>query len=230
MKPTASKLIRWAGLSAAAAGVIFAGIQPVHPPDFLPSVTTTAWAIIMPLKLTMCLLFLAGFAGLYARQVDESGWLGLAGFLALSLSWALQTAFVFAEAFILPLLATTAPQFVESFLGIINGVPGGMNIGTLPTVYNVAGLLYLLGGVLFGIATFRARVLPRWAAGLLALSGPLAVGMTALLSHPLDRLAALPMGLALIGLGVAVWADRRPPAAQPAPGRGTVQLRANSAE
>ncbi|MBL8055631.1 MAG: hypothetical protein JNK29_02980 [Anaerolineales bacterium] len=230
MKPTASNVIRWAGLSAVAAGVIFAGIQPIHPPDFLPSVTTAAWAIIMPLKLAMSVLFLAGFAGLYARQVEESGWLGLAGFLALSLSWALQTAFVFAETFLLPVLATTAPQFVESFLGIVNGVPGEMNIGVLSTVYTVVGLLYLLGGVLFGIATFRARVLPRWAAGLLAVSGPLAAVMTSLLSHPLDRLAALPMGLALIGLGAAVWADRREPAAQPAPAAASPQLREASAK
>ena len=40
----------------------------------------------MPLKLTMCLLFLLGIAGIYARQANEAGWLGLAGFLLLSLA------------------------------------------------------------------------------------------------------------------------------------------------
>src|SRR5712692_3061676 len=117
MKLTASSLIRWSGLSAVVAGIIFAGIQPIHPPDVVASVTTSAWAIITSLKTAMCLLFLLGITGLYARQVNKAGWLGLAGFLLLSLSWALQTAFVFAEAFILPLLATTAPQFVDSVLG-----------------------------------------------------------------------------------------------------------------
>ncbi len=34
-------LIRWAGLAAMAAGIIFAGIQPIHPLDVLASVTTT---------------------------------------------------------------------------------------------------------------------------------------------------------------------------------------------
>ena len=222
MKPTASNLIRWAGLSAVAAGVIFAGIQPIHPPDTLPSVTTTAWAILMPLKLTMCLLFLAGIAGLYARQVAEGGWLGLAGFLTLSVSWALQTAFIFAEAFILPVLAPTAPQFVESFLGIFNGFPGQMNIGALPAVYGVVGLLYMLGGVLFGIATLRARVLPRWAGGLLAVA---ATPAAALLPHAIQRFAAVPVGLALAWLGYALWAERRAQAAQPVQGAASTQLR-----
>src|SRR5919112_5177477 len=87
MKITASSLIRWSGLAALVAGLIFAGIQPIHPPDVLASVTTSAWAIIQSLKLIMCLLFLLGIAGLYARQVEEAGWLGLVGFLLLSLSW-----------------------------------------------------------------------------------------------------------------------------------------------
>src|SRR5438876_6780381 len=118
MKITASKLIRWTGLSAIVAGLIFAGYQPIQPPEVLSSVTTSAWAIITPLKTAMCLLFLLSWTGLYARQVKEAGWLGLAGFLLLSLSWALQTAFVFAEAFIMPLLATTAPKFVDGYLVI----------------------------------------------------------------------------------------------------------------
>jgi hypothetical protein len=224
MKPTASNLIRWAGLSAVAAGVIFAGIQPIHPPDFLPSVTTAAWAMIMPLKLAMCLLFLAGIAGLYARQVEESGWLGLAGFLALSVSWALQTAFIFAEAFILPVLATAAPQFVDSYLGIVNGFPGEMNIGALPTVYTVVGLLYMLGGVLFGIASMRARVLPRWAGGLLTVAAAVTPA-AALLPHAIQRFAAVPVAFAIAWLGYALWSERRKQAAQLALGNASPQLR-----
>src|ERR1044071_9580144 len=93
MKITASNLIRWTGLAALVAGIIFAGIQPIHPADVVASVTTGAWAIITPLKVVMCLLFLLGITGIYARQVRESCPLGLAGFLLLSLCWALQTAF-----------------------------------------------------------------------------------------------------------------------------------------
>jgi len=117
------KLIRGSGIAAMAAGIIFAGIQPIHPPAALASVTTDAWAIINSLQTAMCLLGLLGMAGLYARQVKEVGRLGLTGYLLFSLFYALTTPLAFAEAFILPLLATDAPTFVESFLGIFTGAP-----------------------------------------------------------------------------------------------------------
>jgi hypothetical protein len=207
-KITPARLIRWSGLAAMVAGTIFAGIQPIHPPDFLSSVTTSAWAIIMPFKTVMCLLFLLGITGLYARQVEETGWLGLASYLMLSLSWALQTAYIFTETFILPVLATSAPEFVESFLGIFNGFPGEMNIGALPTVYGLVGLLYMLGGLLFGIATFRASILSRWAAALLAVAA-VVTPAAALLPHEIQRFAAVPFGLAIAWLGYAVFSERR---------------------
>lgn len=218
MKITASKLIRWSGLAAMAAGIIFAGIQPIHPPDFLSSVSTPIWGLIMPLKTAMCLLFLLGITGLYARQVEEAGWLGLVGYLAFSLSWVLQMAYIFAEAFILPPLATVAPMFVESFLGLAHGTPGEMIGGALPSIYNVVGLLYILGGLLFGIATFRARILPRWPAALLIIAAAVTPA-AAVLSHPLNRGLAVPMGLAVAWLGYALWSERRAQASESLPGR-----------
>lgn len=223
-------LIRWTGLAAVVAGIIFAGIQPIHPPDELASVTTRAWAVITSVKTAMCLLFLLGIAGLYARQVEKAGWLGLTGFLLLSLSWWLQTAFVFAEAFILPLLATTAPTFVDSFLGMFNGQPGEMNLGALAVVYNLGvGVPYMLGGLVFGIATFRAGILPRWPAGLLAVAAAL-TPLAALLPHEIQRLAGIPVGLALAWLGAALWMERRAHAAAPVPGNVRPQLRPTGAE
>ena len=93
--------------------------------------------------------------------MEEAGWLGLAGFLLLILCWWLQSAYVFAETFILPQLATAAPPFLVSFLGIASGIPGEMNIGPLPAIYSFGiGIPYMLGGLLFGIATLRAGILP----------------------------------------------------------------------
>ena len=222
-KVTASTLMRLAGLSAMAAGIIFAAIQPIHPPDFLPSVTTTAWATIMPVKLVMCLLFLIGFTGLYARQIEETGWLGLVGYLMLSLTWVIQTAFIFAETFILPVLAVPSPQFVESFLGIVNGFPGEMNIGALPAIYGVAGLLYMLGGLIFGIASFRARILPHWAAGLLAVAS-IITPAAALLPHEIQRYAGIPVGLAIGWMGYALFAEHREKTSEVAPGKVNVHI------
>jgi hypothetical protein len=216
MRITIAKLVRWAGLAAVVAGLIFAGIQPIHPPDELASVTTPAWAIITPVKTAMCLLFLLGITGLYARQANKAGWLGLAGYLLLSLSWALQTAFVFAEAFIVPLLATTAPQLVDGLLGLASGHASAVDLGALPALYAVVGIAYMLGGLLFGVATLRAGVLPRWPAALLAVASAVTPA-AALLPHQIQRLAAIPVALALAWLGFALLFERAKRAAEPNP-------------
>lgn len=225
MEITTSKLIRWAGLAAMGSGIIFIAIQPIHPLDILSSVTTSTWAVIQSLKFTMALLGLLGMAGLYARQAEKAGWLGLAGYLLFSLFYALTAALVFAEAFILPVLATEAPKFVQGFLGIINGSPSELSLGALPAIYALTGLVgYMLGGLLFGIATFRAGVLPRWAGGLLAFGVVLPLLLSSLLPHPLDRILAVPMGLALAWLGYALWSERREQAAERLPDLGSPRL------
>lgn len=230
MKITSSNLMRLAGLCAVPAGIIFAAIQPIHPPDVVESVTTSAWAIITSLKFAMCLLFLVGITGMYARQVDKAGWLGLAGFVLLIVSWWLLTAFVFAEAFILPPLASIAPEFVDALLGISYGHTGSVNLGAVPTIFSLGvGVSYMLGGLLFGIATFRAGVLPRLPAGLLALAATL-TPLAALLPHAQQRFAAVPVALAIAWLGYALWSERRASASQAAPATAAAQLRPAAAK
>ncbi len=229
-KITPSGLIQWSGLAAMVAGIIFAGIQPIHPPDVLASVTTSAWAIITPIKTLMAFLFLLGITGIYARQVKESGRLGLIGFLLLSLCWALELAFIFAEAFIIPVLATAAPQFVSGYFGVVNGYPTDFNLGAIPVLYGVGvGLGYMLGGLVFGIATFRARILPRQAAVLLAVASAL-TPLASLLPHEIQRLAAIPVALALAWLGYALWSERREHVSETVPGKGSPQLLQSAAE
>jgi hypothetical protein len=216
MKITTSKLIRWAGLSAIVAGTIFAVIQPIHPPDVIASVTTSAFIIITSFKTVMSIFGLFAIAGLYARQVKETGWLGLAGYLLLTIFYAVQMCFSFAEPLILPLLVPVAPKFVESVMGMSSGAGGPMSLGAFAVIFNILPVLYLLGLLLFGIAIFRARILSRWAAILLALSGPLAIIMSQL-PHQIERLAAVPMGIALAWLGFALFFERREKVSEPQP-------------
>lgn len=218
MKVTTPNLIRAAGLSAIAAGTIFAAIQPIHPPDVIGSVTTSAFIIITSFKTVMSIFGLFGIAGLYARQVKETGWLGLSGYLLLTIFYAVQMCFSFAEPLILPLLVPVAPTFVESVMGMASGAGGPMNLGAFAVIYNILPVLYLLGLLLFGIAIFRARILSRWAAVLLASSGPLSIIMVKLLPHQFVRFAAVPMGIALIWLGYSLFVERRAPASQTVPG------------
>lgn len=204
----ASNLSRWAGLSAMGSGILFIGIQVIHPSDVLSSVTTDRWIIVHCLGIAMCLFGLLGVAGLYARQVNTAGWSGLAGYVLMTLFYALSMAFQFVEAFISPALADGSPEFVEGILGIASGDGSDTDLGALPEVYAITGGMYVLGGLLFGIASFRAGILPRRVAGLLALGAVLPL-VAAPVPHPLDRTFAVPMGLALAWLGYALWAERR---------------------
>jgi hypothetical protein len=208
---TTNQLIRWSGLSAMAAGILFIVIQIIHPSDVLSSVSTDRWAIVHILATVMALLALCGLTGLYARQVNKASWLGLVGYLVYSLFWALTMAFQFIEAFVSPTLATESPAFVEGLLAIAGGKTIETDMGSLPEVYAVTGGLYVLGGLTFGIATFRAGILPRLAASSLSVAVVLPI-VGASVPHPYDRMFAVPVGIALAWLGYALWAEREEPA------------------
>ena len=105
----------------------------------------------------MCFFGLLGMAGLYARQAKKIGWLGLIGYVLFSLWLVLIMGFSFVEAFILPRLATTDPKFVAAWMGMLVGPASKVYLGALPGLWTLTAPIYILGGVLFGIATFRAR-------------------------------------------------------------------------
>ena len=221
MKITGSDLIRWAGLSAMVAGIFYVIVGLFHLPNVLSSVTTTSWAIVHVLATAMGFLGILGMAGLYARQAEKSGWLGLAGFVLLSLWFAFILGFSFVEAFILP---TAAPTFVEGFLGMLNSTPSEINLGVLPIVWLLTAPLYILGGLLFGIATFRAGILPRWAGALLAIGTVVGPLLAALLSLEHQPKVAIPVGIALAWLGYALWSARREQASESVPGTAKPQV------
>jgi len=224
MKITASTLFRLAGLSTMGAGIIYIAIQAIHPLDVFSSVTTDQWAVVHYLSIVMDFLALFGIMGLYAKQVNKVGWFGLVGYLLFSLFWTFSLAFHFVEAFVSPMLATVAPKFVEGLLGMVNGVPSEINLGAFSSVYMLTGIAgYVLGGLLFGITTFRAGVLPRWAGGLLALGTILPLLGSALVPHPFNRIFAVPVGLALVWLGSALWSERQAQASETAPSKGSPQ-------
>lgn len=218
MKMTTSTLIRLAGLSAVLAGLGFIIVGMIHPLNVPSAVTTAPWAYVHIVATAMSFFGLYGMVGLYVKQVERSGWLGLAGFVLFSLWLALNLPLLFAEAFILPRLATASPAFVEGFLGMLSGATGTVDLGILPALWNLSGPLLILGLLLFGIATFRARVLPRWAGALFAL-GAVLIPIGALVPPEVQpKLIMIPVGLALAWLGVALFSERRASGAEPVPG------------
>jgi len=165
------------------------------------------------LKLIMVALALAGLTGMYLRQVTRIGVVGLLGYVLFSAGYLLMLGTEFVAAFILPTLANSAPGYVSDVIAAANnGTPIG-DIGLMQTVILVTGIAYLAGGFIFGIALFRANVLARWAAALLAV-GTLATIGTGIMPQ-YERLFAIPTGVALIGLGYSLWCQQRTPAARP---------------
>ncbi len=158
MKVTTTGLIRSTGIAAMLAGALFVILQVVHPPETVEAVATDAWAIVHYVTFAMLTLFVVGITGIYARQVEKLGWIGLAGFVVLSLGLLLNIAGAAIEAFVEPLLATSNPGFVEAFNAMVMGTPYSVDLGAIPTVWSAASAAFLAGTVLFGIANLRAGI------------------------------------------------------------------------
>jgi hypothetical protein len=208
---TGATLFRLAGLSALIGGLCYVLVGVLHPPNVAASVTTPRWAVVHVIACAMCFFGLLGLTGIYARQAARSGWLGLVGYVMLSLWLVLVMGFSFVEAFILPQLATTTPALARGWMTMFNGGSTPIDLGALPTLWTLTAPLYILGGLVFGVATFRARVLPRGAAVLLAVGTALAP-TAALLSLSAQPKVAIPTGLALAWMGYALLTEQPTPA------------------
>ena len=207
---SSSNLIRWAGLSLVVAGVLLAVGTIIHPADDPTSLATNSWAITHYLILGSLIFGLLGTFGLYARQVKEAGSLGLVGFLMVFVALALFTGLIFTEAFLFPVLATEAPQFVGGLFA------EEISLGVLETVFPVAGLVSSIGGLLFGIAIIRAGILPRWAA-IVFIIGIVPGGFGPLLPEVVATISDVLLGIGLAWLGYALWSERREKASEPLP-------------
>ena len=216
MKITTQKVSRLAGLSAILAGLCFLVIGMFHPVNVLSSVTSATWVNVHIAATALGFFGLLGLAGLYARQVEETGWLGLVGFLLFGAWMALAGGMSLVEAFILPRLTTEFPAYVTGIMGMFSSIPSQVDLGALPTLWIIQTPLYILGPLLFGIATFRARVLPRWAGALLIL-GTVLIPVGAVVPPAMQPKIMLPVGLAMVWLGYALFSERRASAPAPAP-------------
>ncbi len=125
----------------------------------------------------------------------------------------------------LPRLAQAAPSLAEGFVAMFARSSNAPNLGAFSALWSLADILFILGSLVFGIATFRAGVLSRWAAGLFTVGIGLAPAY-GLLPASLQPLVAPPIGLGLAWLGLALLTERRPPAS----GQSLAHLRQTGAE
>jgi hypothetical protein len=225
-KITAATLMRLAGISSILAGICFLAMGMFHPANVPDSVTSASWVNVHIFATFLGFFGIFGMTGLYARQVEKSGWLGLAGFVLFSLWFGLVMPFCFIEAFFLPRMVTTWPAFIASWMAMLNSTPIGVNLGILPTLWNISNPMYILGPLLFGIATFRAGVFPRWAGALLIL-GAMLPPVAALVPPAAQMKILLPYGLAMIWLGYVLVAEHREKSSASLPDQAAIKTEAS---
>jgi hypothetical protein len=215
MTITPTILTRAAGAAAVVAGLIFIGVQINHPHLDANSITTTEVVLRNSLKVLMAALALAGITGMYLSQIRRNGLLGLIGYLVLGAGYLTIMCTTFVAAYVLPSIAGTNPGYVNDVASVATGGKAIGDIGALQIAERVQGIGYLAGGLVFGIALYRARVLSRWASALLAVGGVVTVALS-VMPDAFYRLLAFPNGIAMIGLGYSLWRTAQHIATQPA--------------
>lgn len=204
------RFVALAGLCAAAAGAIFIGVQVGHPPADVAHLATTEMTVRETAKALMSVLAIVGLTGMLIRHRGRFGVLGRLGYGLVTLGYLAMFTVQVLVGFVLPGKVDSDPAYVQDVLDAAMGGTAKGDIGGLPVLFLVAGLGFSIGGLLFGIALFRAGVLSRWASALFAYGTVSALAL-AMLPESFSRPFAVPTGIALIGLGVSLWRDQRRP-------------------
>lgn len=192
-----------AGVCAATAGALYVGVQINHPTADLDHIVTTEVFVRELAKAAMAVTALAGFAGMFVHSRHRLGTLGIVGYVLVNIGYFAMFANQAIVGFVLPTVAKSDPAYVQSYLdAAMGGHPAG-DIGHMTALFYVTGIGYSIGGLLFGIALYRAGTLARWACALFAV-GTLSALALAALPESFSRPFAVPVGIALIGLGLSL--------------------------
>ena len=230
---SSSALVRWGAIGFVLGGVTWAALGFL---DMLGPITAPADSdhlsqeqvrerilhpdvndVLHPVVDIVVLLLLAlGLVGLHALQKGSYGRIGWAGFYTALAATGIRLLVAVADAAGVAYLLWSGPLFLALGILLLPVRLVGPPVGLLGS---------LLGFVLLGLATLRARVLPRWCGVLLIVVEPVATayGVWFLLFLPLPRalLGAFPpeevafwgpwaiwRGLVLVVLGYVLWLRR----------------------
>ena len=197
-----ANLIRWSGMASLLAGVLQILGAFLHPTgEDLAAINTSNWVPAHLALWVSAILILLGLVGLYTRQAEKTGWLGLAGFVLAFIGIAVGGGLLAIVSIIIPLIASESPTLITQAM-------------TPPAfLLPVVALGFGLGFILFGVATMRSGVLPRWA-GLLLIIGTvlqMAEGspMDPSLLHMILTAGRVVFGLSFAWTGYALWSEKR---------------------
>ena len=192
MTITPRTLTQASAAAAVAAGVTFIGVQIGHPHLDADTITTTEMAVRGSFKVLMAVLALVAITGLYLGHVRRNGVLGLVGYLIFAAGYLLITTTSLIAVSVLPTVVDADRDYVSSVLEASKGGTVDTDIGALEVIFQLQGLGYLAGGLIFGIAV----------------SGPMSAAL-AVMPDAFYRILAFPNAIALIGLGYSLWTTTR---------------------
>jgi hypothetical protein len=154
---------------------------------------TSSYSVSSGLRLLGLVVLVWGLIGIYGPQSRAAGTFGLWTFVFVFLCTALAVGNVWAEVFVYPTLAQLAPD-------MLSGAGFGTEAAYMSTGLSLSYPLFFLGLILFGAATFWARVYPRWIAVLLIISIPVTMFL-----DPTAGTFQESIGPALWGFAVAAY-------------------------
>jgi hypothetical protein len=176
----ASSLYRWSGITGIITGILNLLVE------LLPE------RFGLPLEVFVNILGLGVLTALYLRQRAASGVAGWVGYVTQFFGMALVIGFLFTQAFVLS-------SFDEAQRAALLRGPAG--------IAAVIGLaVTTIGAILFGIASLRAGVFPKWAAFLLML-GFVTAPLGAAVSPVIKAAGEVILSTGLIGLSYALFSD-----------------------
>ena len=193
----ASNLIRLSGLAAVLVGVfilitelldlVFYVSYSHEPPS--RALTSGLSFLEGAVGLISAMLLLVALVGLYACQSGATGTLGAIGFVVALIGTALVVGNFWESIFIIPALAQAAPEVINADPPFLVNLGGWLSTG-----------IFVVGWLLFGLATLLARIYPRLAV-VVVLVG------TVLSAIPLP-LTTIVFGVGVAWMGLALFTGR----------------------
>lgn len=193
------KVIRWSGIAAMLGGAFLIIALLIHPmtEEDVGIMTTPIWFIAHALGAKGFMLMVLGLFGFYSKFSEKMGKIGVLAFL-LGLYGIIYAGFVWmVSAFIQPTLAVHAPELAEE--------TGPLFTGNFMVVLMTMLIAIVLGYVLWGIATWKANLLPRWNSVLFMISAIALIVIAIPARFYLTQIAGSLFGISFIGLGAQVW-------------------------
>jgi hypothetical protein len=154
---------------------------------------TGSYIVSSGLRLFSIALLPWALIGIYGRQSRPAGTFGLWAFAVVFLGATLTVGNAWAEVFVWPTLAQEAPNMMS---GSVTDMSSYLVAGL-----NVSFPLFGLGLILFGIATIRAGVYPRWAPVLLIVSIPVTMFLDPTPGSFQESIGQILLGISVATLG-----------------------------